>query len=136
MYLALYADPTPLRTRHIGLASFCREKMAGSMMQKVAFGLFCWLMIAYATVLGLIGLALTVIRYPTTAFKSKKRNCERRFIPRWSCRGVSILRMCTCIIHINVVLVCMCACTLWCVVCSEMLYTVSITSCLIHSVST
>ena len=64
--------------------------MAGTMMQKVAFGLFCWLMTAYATILGLIGLAWTAIRYPTTAFKSKKRNGERRFIPSWSCRGVAI----------------------------------------------
>ena len=63
-------------------------KMADSMMQKVVLGLFYWMMIVYATVLGLIGVAWTTIWHPTTAFKSKKRNGERRFIGRSLPRSV------------------------------------------------
>ena len=66
---------------HAGLHPDCIllcRKMADSMLHKVVFTLFCWLMIVYATILGLIGLTWITICHPMTAFKSKKRNGERQ----------------------------------------------------------
>ena len=62
------------------LDHYSRRKMADTMLQKVLSTLFTWMMIGYAGLLGMIGVAWTAITHPMTAFKSKKRNGERRYM--------------------------------------------------------